>query len=119
MRLPRDVLPPHCPSTQHTIAFKRRFSCLFCSRTLCTPSGSRATCLRSAFAYERARVQQKTEREPLLNNAAGYECRGARVRLCGREKTRVDMNVPFVYLPKLASWQRRYSAAAQMNTFPN
>jgi hypothetical protein len=36
MRLARDVLPPHRPSTQLTIAFKRRFSCLFvsfCTRT--------------------------------------------------------------------------------------
>jgi hypothetical protein len=29
MRLARDVLVPHCPSTQLTIALKRRFSCLF------------------------------------------------------------------------------------------
>jgi ribosomal protein S27E len=59
MRLPRDVLPPHCPSEQLTIALKRRFSCSFCTRTLCTPSGSRATCLRSAFA----RVQQKKQNQ--------------------------------------------------------
>ena len=119
MRLPWDALPPHCPSAQLTIALKRRFSCLFCSRTQCTPSGSRATCLRSAFAYERARVQQKTEREPLLKNAAGYECRGTRVRLCGRKKTRVDMTVPCIYLPKLENWPPRYFPATQMNTFPN
>jgi hypothetical protein len=31
MRLPRDVLPLHCPSTQLTIALKRRFSCSFVS----------------------------------------------------------------------------------------
>jgi hypothetical protein len=29
MRLPRVVLPPHCPSTQLTIALKRRISFLF------------------------------------------------------------------------------------------
>jgi len=36
MRLPRDVLPLHCPSAQLTIALKRRFSCSFvsfCTRT--------------------------------------------------------------------------------------
>jgi hypothetical protein len=98
MRLPRDALLPHCPSAQLTIALKRRFSCLFCTRTLCTPSGSRATCLRSAFAYERA-CSKKTEPESLLKYAARYEFMGSCVRLCGRKKTRVDMNVPFIYLP--------------------
>ena len=105
MRLPRDALLPHCPSAQLTIALKRRFSSALSAPAPCARPQAAAQPACAQRLQMSARAAKKTEPVSLLKYAARYECMGGCVRFCGGEKTRVDMNVSFVYLPKLAGWQ--------------